>query len=308
MIEPGGKGVKRSQDRQAMGTLLRSVPQEMWQMLGAKKTVKEAWAGVKSMHVGAERVKEANAQRLLREFENIVFKDGETVDEFAMRINALAADLRTSGESVEEIRVVKKMLRVLPQRYTQIVISIETLLDLKSLTIEDLVGRLKMAEDRFGVVAITDKASKLLLTEEDWAARNRHCLLPESSSSTGSERRSGKPKGGGGVGRGDHGEKKEHAPRSTYEGTPRRKGRCRNCGIYGHWKEDCKQPPRKERKEEAHHVQADTEHAALLLATVNTMHVRLRDVESLERCMTRQVVHLNEKKVHPGDCDEDRDV
>ena len=24
--------------------------------------------------------------------------------------------------------------------------------------------------------------------------------------------------------------------------------------------------------------------------------------------MTRQVVHLNEKKVHPGDCDEDRDV
>jgi hypothetical protein len=65
VIEPGDDGVKRSQDRQAMGCLLRSVPREMWQMLGAKKTVKEAWAAVKSMRVGAERVKEANAQRLL---------------------------------------------------------------------------------------------------------------------------------------------------------------------------------------------------------------------------------------------------
>jgi len=244
-IEPGGEGVKRARDRQAMGALLRSVPQEMWQMLGAKKTVKEAWAAVKSMRVGAERVKEANAQRLLREFENIAFKNGETVDDFAIRINALAADLRTSGESMEEIKVVKKMLRVLPERYMQIAVSIETLLDLKTLTMEDLLGRLKMAEDRMGVETVTDKTGKLLLTEEDWAARNRHRLLPESSSSTGGERRSGKPKSSGGGGRGDRGDKKDQAPKFTSEGTPRRKGRCRNCGIYGHWKEDCKRPPRK---------------------------------------------------------------
>jgi hypothetical protein len=89
----------------------------MWQMLGVKKTIKEAWEAVKSMRVGAERVKEANAQRLLQEFENIAFKDGETVDEFAMRINALAADLRTSGETIDDSQVVKKMLRVLPHRY-----------------------------------------------------------------------------------------------------------------------------------------------------------------------------------------------
>ena len=42
-IEPGGAGVKCSQDRQAMGALLRSVPREMWATLGSKKTVKEAW-------------------------------------------------------------------------------------------------------------------------------------------------------------------------------------------------------------------------------------------------------------------------
>ncbi|XP_066395920.1 uncharacterized protein [Miscanthus floridulus] len=226
----------------------------MWQMLGVKKTVKEAWAVVKSMRVGAERVKEANAQRLLREFKNIAFKDGETVDEFAMRINALAVDLRTSGESIEEIRVVKKMLCVLPQRYTQIAISIETLLDLKSLTIEDFIGRLKMVEDRFGVEAVTDKAGKLLLTEEDWATRNCHRLLPKSSSSTGSERRSGCQRATVVANMVTAARRKNMPPRFTSEGTPRWKGRCRNCGIYGHWKEDCKRPSRKERKEEAHHA------------------------------------------------------
>jgi len=139
-IEPGGETVKRSQDRQAMGGLLRSIPQEMWQMFGAKKNVKEAWEAVKSMRVGAERVKEANAQRLLQEFENISFKEGETVDVFALRINVMAADLGTSGEAIEDSRVVKKMLRVLPKRYLQIAISIETLLDLKTLRSRSLLG------------------------------------------------------------------------------------------------------------------------------------------------------------------------
>ena len=89
------------------------------------------------------------------------------VDTFALRISALAADLRTSGENITDARVVKKMLWVLPKSYAQIAISIETLLDLKSLTIEELVGRLKMAEDHLGIEAVTDKAGKLLLTEED---------------------------------------------------------------------------------------------------------------------------------------------
>ena len=48
-----------------MGALLRSVPREMWATLGSKKTVKEAWGAVKSMRQGADRVKEAHAQRLL---------------------------------------------------------------------------------------------------------------------------------------------------------------------------------------------------------------------------------------------------
>jgi len=137
------------------------------------------------------------------------------------------------------------------------VISIETLLDLKTLTIEELVGRLNMAEDRLSLETIIDKTQKLMLSEEDWEAKNCYRLMSDPSLLAGSEKKWWKPKGGGSGARGDCGGKKEYSPKYTSEGTPRRKGHCRNCGTYGHWKEDCKRPPRKQRKEESHVTQAE---------------------------------------------------
>jgi hypothetical protein len=122
---------KRVQDHQAMSALLRSMPKEKWQSLGGRKTVKEAWEAVKMMQISADRVKEVNAQRLLQEFENIKFKDGETVEDFGMRLTNLIGNLRVLGEQVEDARVVKKFLRVMPCRFTQVVVSIEMFCDMK---------------------------------------------------------------------------------------------------------------------------------------------------------------------------------
>jgi hypothetical protein len=305
VIEPGGAGVKRAHDRKAMGALLRSVPKEMWRLLSEKSTVKEAWEAVKSMRVGVDRVKDANAQRLLMDFENIIFNDGETVDDFTMRINGMVLDLRSMGDTVEDAKVVKKMLRVLPKRYAQIAISIETLLDLKSLTLEELVGRLRMAEDRMEMESVTEKTRKLMLTEEEWVSKNRHRLLPEPSSTGGGEKRNGfNPAKHKGVARdgGGRGDRKEPVIKFTSEGTLRRNGRCRNCGIYGHWKVDCKRPKKGEHGEEAHHVQAEKE-PTLLLATVNAVRIQGGTRQALS-----QVVHLNGENVIPADREEDSDV
>jgi hypothetical protein len=156
-VDQGGKGVKRAHDRLAMSALLRSVPKEMWTTLGAKKTVKEAWDAVKSMRQGADRVKESNARKLLQEFENIQFKNGELIDDFGLRINSLAEKLRGLGEAVSEVRVVKKILRVLPKQYNQIAVSIETMLDINTLSVEELVGRLRAAEDRLDIDTVIEK-------------------------------------------------------------------------------------------------------------------------------------------------------
>lgn len=51
------------------------------------------------------------------QFELTVFKDGEAIDDFAMRIDSLAAELRGLGEKMEDEHGVKKMLRVVPLKY-----------------------------------------------------------------------------------------------------------------------------------------------------------------------------------------------
>jgi len=142
--------VERRRDRLALGAMIRGVPPEMHSMLLNKKSAKEAWEAIKSMRLGADRVKEVNAQKLLAEFEAISFKSGETIEDFAVRIGKLATDLKGLGEtSVDDTRVVKKFLRVVPPRYNQVAITIEMFCDLKTLSVEELVGRLCAAEDHF---------------------------------------------------------------------------------------------------------------------------------------------------------------
>jgi len=63
-----------------------------------------------------------------------------------------------------------KFLRIIPKKYMQIAISIETLLDLPALTIEEVGGGLRRSTNRDepppgGPVTI---GGKLLFTEEQW--------------------------------------------------------------------------------------------------------------------------------------------
>jgi len=141
--------VERRRDRLAMAALIRAVPQDMHSLLLAKKTAKEAWEAIKTMRLGAQRVKEVNAQKLLEDFESTSFKSGESIDDFAIRITKITTDLRGLGEdSITDARVVK-FLRVVPSRYNQIAVAIEMFSDTKTMSIEELVGRLRAAENRF---------------------------------------------------------------------------------------------------------------------------------------------------------------
>ena len=122
-----------------------------------------------------------------------------------------------------------KYLRVVPPRFAQIALSIETLLDMSTLSIEEVTGRLKAIEDRTEAPARTSVGGQLLLTEEQWAARQRERKQGEGSSVSRS--------GGRGGARG----RRRGKPRRKAEGAGKDGGdraadkdRCRNCGKIGH--------------------------------------------------------------------------
>jgi hypothetical protein len=210
--------------------------------LAAKKTSKEAWETGKTMRLGVARVKKATAQRLRREFAQIQFKHGEGLEAFGMRINTLANSLRILGDDVEEVTVVERFLQVVPSKYTQVAISIETLLDTSLLTVEELIGRLRAAEDRYGLGQNNGNDSQLLLTEEQWKARSKEQGQSSGGSSNDGKNRKGKkkdkPRGDGG-GRTPAGDR----DMSTIK--------CYNCNKFaGHYSLDCPEL-RRERKEKA---------------------------------------------------------
>jgi hypothetical protein len=156
-----------------MAGLLRSVPSEMWATLGRKQTVKEAWDAVKVLRIGDDSARDASAQHLCREFGEIVFKEGETVSEFGIRISTLTTNLRVLGDDIDDAEVVKKLLQVVPERLSQAAVSLEMFLDLNKVSIEEVIGRLRVFEERGRPKEITDSMGRLMLYEEDWEARRK---------------------------------------------------------------------------------------------------------------------------------------
>ena len=227
----------RGKDRRALAVILRGVPPEMKSGLAAKKSVKEAWDAVKKMHAGDDRMKDASIQRLMKQFDNLTFRDGESIGDFAMRINGLITSLRELGEKLEDSRVVKKMLRVVPRRLKQCAVAIEMFGDLNNMSIEELVGRLQVAEDANAEeqeAVHGGNAGQLLLTEEQWEARRRRHIGKDQVCSCRDGHGSDRDDDDGGS-----------SSTSSGRGRSRYRGKCFDCGVRGHKARDC--PKKKER-------------------------------------------------------------
>jgi hypothetical protein len=170
------------------------------------------------------------------------------MEDFSMRLSGMVQHLATLGEIVEEPKVVSKFLWCVPHRYRQIAVVINTLLDVKTLSLVNVTVRLKASEDDLEAPpASVNHAGKLYLSEEAWEEKWK--LREGSGSGGGSSSRGG---GGGGCGakrgsgRGFGGNDRESAG-SSLSG-PGKVGRdqCRKCGRKGHWARDCKSKPKKD--------------------------------------------------------------
>jgi hypothetical protein len=214
--------------RMAMEGILKAVPPEFITTLGEKDTAKEAWESLKTMRQSGDRVLQAKAQQLRREYEAVAFRDGEAIEDFALRLTTMVSQLGKLGDTISKEEAVAKFPHVAPPRFAQLALSIVTLLDLSTLSIEDVTGHLKVVEDRAEAPAQTTVSGKLLLTEE-WKARVRQHKQGEGSSA---------PRGGGGGGaRGKHrGKLRRKVDGGGQNGGGRAadKDRCLNCGKTGH--------------------------------------------------------------------------
>ncbi|XP_074374735.1 uncharacterized protein LOC141715153 [Apium graveolens] len=138
----------RKKDKKALYTIIQGVDESTFEKISNAKMVKDAWEILQKSFQGVEKVKKVRLQVLRGEFENLKMKSSENIGEFVTRLKTVTNEMKRNGESLDDVRVIEKLLRSLTRKFDYVVTSIEESKDLSTISIDELVGSLQAHEQR----------------------------------------------------------------------------------------------------------------------------------------------------------------
>ncbi|KAL8094563.1 hypothetical protein AgCh_036190 [Apium graveolens] len=185
----------RKKDKKALYTIIQGVDESTFEKISNAITAKEAWEILQKSFQGVEKVKKVRLRVLRGEFENLKMKNSENIGEFVTRLKAVTNEMKRNGESLDDVRVMEKLLRSLTRKFDYVVTSIEESKDLSTISIDELVGSLQAHEQRMNQYDDASHLEKALQSKVS---------IGDSSGSSSSARGRGGFKDGyrGGRGRG----------------------------------------------------------------------------------------------------------
>ena len=252
----------------AIALIFQSIPEALILQVGDLDNAKKVWEAIKARHMGADRVKEARLQTLMAEFDRLKMKDNDTIDNFVGKLSEIASKSSALRENIEETKLVKKFLSSLPRKkYIHIVASLEQVLDLKTTSFEDIIGRLKAYEERVCEEEeedVQENQSKLMYANMEMSQSQHNRDYQGDYRNRG---RGGRFYNRGGRGRG-----------RSYRDLDMSKITCFRCDKNGHFASSC--PDRLLKLQEAYENKNDDTHEA-------------------DALMVHEVVYLNERNVKP---------
>jgi hypothetical protein len=225
---------QRKKDKKALYLLYQGFDDSTFEKIAEAATSKAAWDTLKTIFKGVDRVKRIRLQSLRAEFESAHMNEGENVSDYYSRLLVIVNEMKRNGEKLEDVRVMEKILRSLTLKFEHVVTAIEESKDLETISAEELLGSLRVHEQRILKNAGSTSLEQALESKLNFDK-------PKGGRGQWNTRRGGANFRGRGQGRG-RGNANDRGPSQERRNFPDRRKQnvqCYNCEKYGHYASEC---------------------------------------------------------------------
>ncbi|GKB61890.1 hypothetical protein Tco_0918076 [Tanacetum coccineum] len=133
-----------AKNNEAKMVIYNALPRNEYERIFMCNMAKEIWKTLLITHQGNNQVKDNKIDLLVQQYEQfIIFKD-ESIDSTFARFNTIIASIKALDEVYSSKNYVRKFLRALHPKWRVKVMEIEESKDLTSLSLDELIGNLKV--------------------------------------------------------------------------------------------------------------------------------------------------------------------
>ncbi|GJY05715.1 hypothetical protein Tco_0371655 [Tanacetum coccineum] len=135
-----------AKNNEAKMVIYNALPRKEYERIFMCNTAKEIWKTLLITHQGNSQVKDNKIDLLVQQYEQFVISEDESIDSAFARFNTIITSLKALDEGYSSKNYVRKFLRALHPKWRAKVTAIEESKDLTSLSLDELIGNLKVHE------------------------------------------------------------------------------------------------------------------------------------------------------------------
>ena len=119
----------------ALNALFSVVTNKEFKKISSTETAQEAWTILQTTYEGTKAVKDSKLQRLTTSFKEMKMEEDKSFDKFYVKLKDIVNLAFNLGETILEPKIVRKVLRSLPERFYAKITAIEESKDIDKIQI-----------------------------------------------------------------------------------------------------------------------------------------------------------------------------
>ena len=122
-----------------MNALFSAVTNEEFKKISSTEIAKEDWTILQTTYKGTNAVKDSKFQKLITNFEEIKMEKDESFDDFYTKLKDIVNSTFNLEETIPKPKIVRKVLRSLPERFHAKITVIEESKDIDKIPLTECI-------------------------------------------------------------------------------------------------------------------------------------------------------------------------